>query len=148
MEPRDLPQTARPRRPFPLRLLSWVFVFWGLLGWLRLIRTILERELVLELLSPAVFGYLIVAGWVWGLAGLPVIWGILRGAPWAPPLTWGAAVLFPAIYWFERLALWRDPTAQGNAPFMLLLTLLWFGLVVWALRSERSQAYFGSERKG
>ena len=108
----------------------------------------MARDLVLERLPNAILVYLAVAGLVWGLAALPVILGLLRGLPWVGKSTWIAAVLFPAIYWFERLVLWRDTTSQGNGVFMLLLTLLWFGLVFWALRGKAGRKYFSGARKG
>ncbi len=49
-----------------MRLLIYAFAFWSLLGWLRFFRTIMERELVLEVLSGGLFVYLIVAGLFWG----------------------------------------------------------------------------------
>jgi hypothetical protein len=139
---------AHSKRPFPVKLLIWVFSFWSLLGWLRFIRTVMERELVFEVLSNGIFVYLIIAGLILGLASLPVIWGLLRGFTWVRTLTWIAAALFPALYWFERETLWRDLTSQGNGLFMVLLTLFWFGLVFWALQSKPGREYFSAPHKG
>ncbi len=131
-----------------MRLLTYAFGFWSLLGWLRFIRTVLERDLVLEVLSKGLFVYLVAAGLIWGVAALPVIWGLMRRGSWTKPLTRVVAVLFPALYWFERQVLWQDQDVQGNWLFMLLLTLLWFGLVVWALQSKPGREYFSTSRKG
>lgn len=141
-------KTTRPGRPFLVKLLVWAYGFWSLLGWLRFFRTVIDRDLVLELLPNSIFVYLIITGLVWGLTALPVIWGLWRGEPWAGKLTWFVAVLFPAIYWFERQILWKDSTSQGNWLFMLILTGVWMGLVFWALRSKTSQAYFSHLHKG
>ena len=131
-----------------MRLLTYAFAFWSLLGWLRFSRAIMERELVLEVVSVEIFIYLIVAGLFWGAAALPVIWGLVRRWCWTKPLTWVVAVLFPAIYWFERQVLWRDQDAQGNWLFMLFLTLFWFGLTGWALQSKPGREYFSAPHKG
>ena len=140
--------SIHPKRPFSVRLLTYAFGFWSLLGWLRFIRTVIERDLVLEVLSKGIFIYLVTAGLIWGVAALPVIWGLMRRSIWMKPLTWAVAVLFPALYWFERQVLWRDQDAQGNWLFMLLLTFLWFGLVVWALQLKPIQEFFKTPHKG
>ena len=130
-----------------VKLLIWAFSFWGLLGWLRFSRTILERHLVLDVLTGNYFGYLIGSGLVVGLLAFPVIFGLWRRLTWARPLTCVAAVLLPIAYWFERLFLWRDGASQGNWLFVLLLTALWFGLVTWALYSKPSRRYFSAGYK-
>jgi len=132
----------RPRRPFPLKLIFWVFALWTALGWLRFGRAVGEAELILDLLGLRLFGYLLLAGLTWGLLGLPVLWGLLRRAHWAPLLIQAAAVVYPALYWIERLLLWQDPFVQRNWPFMLLLTGVWFGLVAWGLGVARTRTFF------
>jgi hypothetical protein len=137
---------ARPKRPFPLKLIIIMFALWTLLGWLRFGRALVEGDLIMDLLSPGLYGYLLLAGLSWGLLGLPTLWGILRRTGWAPLLLKVAAVLFPALYWFERLLLWQDPSSHSNWPLMLLLTAAWFGLVVWGLHSARARAYFSTNK--
>lgn len=137
----------RPRRPFPLKLIFWVFALWTLLGWLRFAQVLGETDLILALLGPGLYGYLLLAGLTWGLLGLPVLWGLLRRARWTPLLIKVAAVVYPALYWVERLLLWRDPYAHRNWPFMLLLTGVWFGLVFWGLRSAHKRAFFTNNEK-
>ncbi len=137
----------RPRRPFPLKLIFWVFALWTLLGWLRFGRALGEAGLVLDLLGMRLFTYLLLAGLTWGLLGLPVLWGLLRRAHWTPQLLQVAAVVYPALYWVERTLLWQDPSAHRNWPFMLLLTVAWFGLVVWGLRSAHKRAFFTNNEK-
>jgi len=138
----DPTQPIRRRRPFLLTLLFLVFMFCSVLGWLRFAQTMKERLLLLELLTPGFFWYLLLAGLVSGLAGFPALWGLMQGASWAPMVIWVMAAFYPALYWGERLFLWVDPNAQGNWLFMLILTVIWLGLVVWALRSKRCRRYF------
>jgi hypothetical protein len=133
---------VRRRRPFPLKVILWIFALWTVLGWLRFARALAEGELLLALLSPGLYGYLLLAGLTWGLLGPPVLWGIYRRTGWAPLYLKVVAVLYPALYWFERMLLWQDTSAQRNWPLMLLLTAAWFGLVVWGLRAARARAYF------
>jgi len=132
----------RTKRPLPLKLILWIIVLWSLLGWLRFLRALGTRELIVSLVSPALYAYLLLAGLTWGLLGLPVLWGLLSRANWTLIVLQIAAVLYPALYWLERLLLWRDPNAHRNWPLMLLLTLAWAGLVLWGLHSARNQDFF------
>lgn len=137
----------RMRRPFLLKVLIWGFVIWSLLGWLRFGRGIGDRALIFELLSPAVLGYLLFSGLVWGAGGMIMVWGLLRRASWSPVLIWIAGALFPVLYWFERLVLWKDVAARANWPFMLVLTLVWLGLAAWTGRSQRVRDFFTTSEK-
>ena len=137
----------RPRRPFPLKLIFWVFALWTLLGWLRFGRAVGEADLILGLLGLRLYSYLLLAGLTWGLLGLPVLWGLLRRARWTPLLIQAAAVVYPTLYWVERLLLWRDPYAQRNWLFMLLLTGVWFGLVAWGLRAAHIRDFFTDQNE-
>ena len=144
---RDPTMPVRPRRPISLTIVFWVLALWTVLGWLRFSRAILDRELILTYLSPGMFWYLTAAGLVWALVGLPALWGLTFRSVWTPVVVAVDAVLFPAIYWFERLFLWQDESGQGNWVFMLALTLLWLGVVVWGLRSKQCALFFSKNEK-
>lgn len=139
-------EAQRPKRPLPLKLIWWIFTLWSLLGWLRFAGAVAGRELIVNRVGPALFAYLLLAGLTWGLLGLPVLWGLLRRASWTPALLKAAGVLYPALYWLERLLLWQDPHAHRNWPLMLLLTLAWAGLVLWGLRSAQARGFFDNEQ--
>jgi len=136
----------RPKRPLPLRLILWIFVLWSVLGWLRFGRALAERELIISLVGPPLFGYLLLAGLIGGLFALPVIWGLIFRAPWTPIALPLAAAFYPVLYWFERLLLWQDPYAHRNWPLMVLLTLAWAGLVLWGLRAAHKRGFFTDKR--
>ena len=139
---RDETQTIKERRPLSLRIILWVYLLWIILGWLRFEAALQGQALILSLVSPAMHRYLIGAGVIWGLAGLPVVWGLITRARWTPSLIQITGLIYPGVYWFERLFLWQDPNAKRNWPFMLLLTILWLSLVFGALRVNRVQQYF------
>ncbi len=145
-EGRDPTEPIFPRRPVWLTLILWVFLLWTVLGWLRFFGALTRREEILEILPGWIFWYLVIAGLVWGLMGLPVIWGLIFRAGWTQKLIPLAAILYPGIYWAERLIIWRSVEAQSNWPFMLLLSGLWFGLVVWVLRSDKVRRFFDREK--
>jgi hypothetical protein len=144
---RDPTLPVRPRRPFPLTLVFWTLILWTVLGWLRFSRAILDRELIMNTLGLGLFWYLTGAGLVWGLAGLPALWGLTFRSTWTPIVIAVDAVLFPAIYWVERLLLWQDQSGLGNWPFMLVLTLIWLGVVFWGLRGKQGQRFFSKQEK-
>jgi hypothetical protein len=144
---RDPTQPVNPRRPFVLTIMLWVFILWTILGWLRVAGVLRDGHLIIMILPPGLYGYLLLAGLIWGLSGLPILWELVRGASWTPKLLWIASVIYPISYWFERLFLWRDPYANRNWPFMLLLTMLWFTLMIWALQLKGVKHYFESDKE-
>lgn len=146
-ESRNSTEPIRPRRPILLTLLLWVFVLWTALGWLRFFGALNNRPVINEFLPGWVFWYLLVAGISWGLVGIPVIWGLVRGKGWTQKLIPFAVLIYPLIYWVERLFIWQSPAGRSNWPFMLLLTVLWLGLVLWVMRSERVRRFFEHSKK-
>ncbi len=131
------PQRNGPRHPLSLTIVTLIFIIWMILGWLRFSEVLLQWALIEEFLSPSTFWYLVGAGLIWGLAGFPVLLGLVIRAGWTIKLIWIAGLLYPAVYWFERLFLWKDPGAQANWPFMLVLTLIWLGILTWVSLSNR-----------
>jgi hypothetical protein len=120
----------------------FVFLLWTVLGWLRLMRVVTGRSLILSILPPGFYWYLFFSGLVWGVIGLPILWGLLRGAAWMYKIFYFAALFYPLHYWFERLFLWQDPNAQKNWPFMFVLTFLWLSFAFWVRRSARVRRFF------
>ena len=139
---RDETQPITKRRPFSLTLILGIYILWIILGWLRFFAAVNGRELILDLVMPGLNLYLIAAGLIWGLAGLPAVWGLVTRASWTAMIIRITALIYPGIYWFERLFLWQDRDANRNWPFMLLLTILWLGLTFGALALDRVQKYF------
>jgi hypothetical protein len=137
----------KPHRPFVLTVVFWIFSLWILLGWLRFIRTVSERALILEWLPAGYYATLAGAGLVWGLLGLPVLWGIVRRTDWAPITIWIAGGIYPLTYWLERLCFWSPSASQENWLFMLLLTLFWLGLIFWAQRAVHNIQYFSGHKQ-
>ena len=135
-------EPIKPRRPFSVTFILWIFILWVLLGWLRFARAWIDRSLILDLLPVWHFWYFVLAGIFWGLAGLPIFWGILRRAPWTPAAIWIGGLFYPAVYWVERLLLWTPSQSQDNWLFMLLLTVFWFFLIAWANTSKRGKRFF------
>lgn len=143
---RDPTQTVHQRRPFSMRLVFWMLILWTILGWLRFSQALQNRALVQAYASPGVWAYMLGAGLIWGLIGLPALWGLMNRTNWARMVIAIDAVLYPALYWMERLFLWQDENSPGNWVFMLTLTLLWLGVVCWGLLSKTGRAYFPEKK--
>ena len=141
------PSAHKPtaRRSILVKLILIIFGFWSLLGWLRFAQVMIRRDLILANLSTGLFWYLLLAGVIWGLAALPVLWGLLRRRGWVLTAIWVAAIIYPAVYWVERLFLWRDTSSRENWPFMLVLTLLWLGLVSLASNSKKVRQFLNRD---
>lgn len=144
----DKTQPIKKGRPLLLKIMAWVYFLWISLGWARFVGTLMGRNLIKTLVSTGLQLYLVIAGLTWGLAGLPVLWGIIRRKSWTRIIICITAILYPALYWFERLVLWQVPQARRNWPFMLLLTVFWLGMATWVLRSKRVERYFNQDEKG
>jgi hypothetical protein len=139
---RPVAKYRRQPCPFPLKLIGSVFFLWSLLGWLRFGGALAERNLIITQIGALRHAYLLLAGLIWGLLGLPVLGALFVRAPWSPFMLIVASVLYPLFYWLERIFLWQDPNAHSNWPFMLLLTFVWVGLVAWGLRSAHRRQFF------
>jgi hypothetical protein len=140
------PQSLKPdrsKRPFVLWVILLVFMLWLALGWSRFSQTLVKRELILEQLETWRFWYILFAGLAWGLLAIPALWGILWRRCWAKTGTMIIGILYPGIYWVERLLLWAPDETQGNWPFMLSLTLVWIGILIWMGFSKKVRRYFG-----
>ncbi|MBG0788828.1 MAG: hypothetical protein H0S79_27370 [Anaerolineaceae bacterium] len=145
-DPRDPTQLVHQRRPFPIRLIFWMLILWTILGWLRFSQAWQSRALVEAYTSTGVWVYMVSAGLVWGLIGLPALWGLMRRTSWARLVIAIDAALYPALYWMERLFLWQDENSQGNWAFMLALTLLWLGMASWGMLGKKGRAYFPEKK--
>jgi len=122
-----------------------VILLWTIFGWLRFAQVLTERTIILERLSAGLYWYLLLSGAIWGLTGLPLLWGLLTGAGWTRRLFWAASLFCPVSYWLERLILWQDPAGMRNWPFMLVLTMIWLGLIVGFWKSNRIMQYFDQQ---
>ena len=137
----------REKRPALVRLILWMIMLCSILGWLRFAQAINQREIIQEFTSSAIFLYLLAAGFTWGALGVVFLWAWLTGAGWALDFFRIIAIFYPLAYWVERLCLWQDSTGQQNWAFMLILTILWFGLVIGLWKSRRVNACFAIKNK-
>ena len=141
MNSTNRPERRGPRQPISLTIVILMFILWIVLGWLRFSEVLSQRALIDEFFAPGTFWYLAGAGLIWGLAGLPILFGLAIRASWTVKTIWIAGLLYPIVYWVERLFLWKGPGVQANWPFMLLLTIIWLVILAWVSQSKRVKQY-------
>jgi hypothetical protein len=129
-------KTSRDRSVTLLAL--GVLTFAGI-SLLRLYQVLVQWGFLAEILpfSPL---YLALTGLVWGLVGLVLGWGLLRGRTWAPGFTRLVALAFLIYFWLDRLLLARQTT---NWPFAAVMSLLVLALVFWTLSRRKARIFFG-----
>ncbi len=109
------------------------------LGFARLVLALRLPELPLSV-SPS---YLVMGGAVWGIVGLALGLGLLRGARWAPGLTRAATLVLAAWYWADRLLLTRSDYLRRSWPAAAAATALLSGAALWVPTRPSVRAFFG-----
>jgi uncharacterized membrane protein len=97
--------------------------------------------------------YLALSGLFWGLSGLPLFWGLMRGKRRAPALMRAMALTYALYYWLDQVFIKEYyPTGAeggarlllpGNWPFSAVLTFLLLVFTVWTLQRQAAKDFFG-----
>jgi hypothetical protein len=133
---------SKPRRPFVISLLSLVFLALSLAGFTRLVLTLVNAGLLDELNARPGVAYLAADGALWGLAGLPVAYGLWTGRRWAPRAAIVAGMVIIFTFWLDRFIAASNSGTPPNNAFALAVTLLGMGFLYWAVTTPRSRAFF------
>ena len=88
--------------------------------------------------------YLALTGVLWGIVGMVIGWGLLRGHHWAPRITQIVVVIFTLYWWFDNLFLASDPAVQTSVLFRLIATIFLLGLIFLILARPGAKLYFGA----
>ncbi|MBC8506983.1 MAG: hypothetical protein ISR58_08720 [Anaerolineales bacterium] len=131
---------SKPKRPFPVTLLILLVLTYTSLGWFGFIEAVRHWDFLQELPLVVPPLYLASRNAFWGLAGIPLIWGLWVGRHWAWRVTQIAAVFYTLYYWLDRLLLADSSAIAGRWPFALGLTitcLFYTFIVLWLPRSRR-----------
>jgi hypothetical protein len=145
-------ETPSASRPWSVNLLALGVIILGALCLLRFGLS-LRYWAYLDALTTVSPWYLALSGFVWGLAGLPLVWGLLRGKAWAPALTRAMALTYAVYYWLDQVFLQDHPLtgAEGGAKLLLPgnwtfeagVTMAALAFTVWTLNRQASRTYFG-----
>jgi len=97
--------------------------------------------------------YMALSGLVWALAGVPLVWGLLRRKTWAPHLMRAMALTYATYFWLDQIFLQDHPLTRaeggarlllpGNWTFEAGLTIVLLAFTVWTLNRQSTRAYFG-----
>jgi hypothetical protein len=99
--------------------------------------------------------YLAASGFVWGIAGFGVIFGLWRGKTWAPGLMQAVALTYALYYWLDLIFLKDHPVSVKsgilqavlpvNWKFSAALTIVCLLYMAWTLGREKVKLYFGGD---
>ena len=144
--------SAPPRRPLCVTLLALGVIIIGGLNLARFGLAIRYWDYLHRLTTVSPW-YLALSGLVWGLAGLPLAWGLLRRKVWAPGLMRAMTLSYATYYWLDQVFLQDHPLTgaeggarlllPGNWTFQAGLTVVLIAFIVWTLNRRTTKFYFG-----
>lgn len=150
--PPGAPASPPPRRPFSVTLLAVGVIIISVLSLTRF-GLALRYWNYLDKMTSASPWYLALSGLLWGLASIPLAWGLLRGIEWAPRLMQAMTLTYAAYFWLDQLFLQDHPLtgAEGGAKLLLPgnwtfeagVTIVLLAYTVWTLKRHTTQLYFG-----
>ena len=133
--------TGSKSRPFSVTLLTLGVLIMAAINLLGFAQAILNWEFYSDILSIPL-AYLALSGLFWGLAGLPLVWGLWLGRPWAVRYTLFYVLAYTLYYWLDRIIL--SVNAGGsNWPFIVITNLILIIIIFWVLYRPRAKAFFG-----
>jgi hypothetical protein len=127
-------------RPFSVTLLAFGVLIIAGINLYRCVAALLQWRFLTELL-PTLPLYQALSGAFWGLAGIPIAWGLWRGVRRAARLTPYAAVAYTIYAWIDRLAL-RTGLQEYNLPFAVGTTIVALASTFWILSRTKVKSFF------
>ena len=133
--------TRKPRTR-GVTILALGVLITAVLFWMRFYQAV-RRGIFIDSLNPGVSpAYLALTGLVFGVAALPVCWGLWTGRAWAAAAARRYAVALAVYYVLDSLLVARSASARENWPFAAVLIAAALSWVFWTLR-ERSRKNTG-----
>jgi len=152
IDPQTLDSSSISRRPVSVTLLAVGVLIISALSLTRFALALRYWD-YLDTMTSASPWYLALSGLLWGSAGLPLAWGLLRGKGWAPRLMRAMTLTYAAYFWLDQLFLQDHPLtgAEGGAKLLLPgnwsfeagVTIVLLVFIVWTLNRRATQLYFG-----
>jgi hypothetical protein len=91
--------------------------------------------------------YVALTGFVWGLGGLILSYGLFRTHTWAlRMLCWGTPV-FVVWYWIDRLVFMRSEYSRISRPASIVFTIIALGVIYWIQQRSDVRAAFKENNK-
>jgi hypothetical protein len=135
------------KRPGLVTLLVIVILILTLVHWTRFIQAWRNRAFLAALPLTVSPFYLTLEGFFWGLVGLPLIWGLWTGKPWARTAALLSGGLFALQQWGELFWLAAPEVLATRWLIALILTVLGEGLLFLSLFSPNARRFFDQRPK-
>lgn len=127
-------------RPFSVTLLAFGVLIIAGINLYRCVQALLQWRFLAELL-PTLPLYQVLSGIVWGLAGIPMAWGLWRGARWSARLMPYASVTYTIYVWIDRLLLRRGLEGY-DLPFAIGTTVILLAFILLTLSRPKVKSFF------
>lgn len=131
----------QPKRPWFVTLLALGVLTIALAGLSRFGQAMALWEFVMELAPGVLPLYLAITGLLIGIVGVAVGWGLWKGLPASRRLASFYLLGLFAIYWIERIFLFRFEAVRVNTHFALSVSVLML-VSVWVGLCSRSATSF------
>ena len=135
-------KSQRQSRPWNITVLSIFVLIISLFHLLKLIRVITQWEMVSSLPITVSPFYLAADGFVWGLSGLILSWGLWTGQTWAGKAILVLALLFAGTFWIDLIWVSEAEQLQTRWLINLVFTSLGLAAVFLCLNLTTSRIFF------
>jgi hypothetical protein len=126
------------KRSFPVTLALWLVLILTTWNIVKAWTSYAWRPALMEFSVRMPPNASLVAGAVWFIIGIILVWSILRKKGWSAKFLTAAALGYIIWDWIERLA-WQS--MRPNAPFVIVLEIACLTIVFYASRSLSREAY-------
>jgi amino acid transporter len=126
------------RHPFRVTLLYWLVLILSAWNGLRLWTALAWQDVLNEFSASPPPIVTAISGGVWVLVGIALLWAVGQKKPWAWILLIGAASVYSAWYWVERLA-WQTP--HPNRLFAVIVNLTGMLFILFSARLLSREAH-------
>ena len=146
--PEEKTTENQPKRPRAVTILALGVLIIAAFFGARVYQAI-RLQTFIEGLDPSVSpAYLVLTGLVFSLSGLPTIYGLWTGKPWAVSAAQRYAVALAAFYWLDTLFFVVSDSVRGNWPFALGMTIVLLAWVFWLFTRRPCKEFFKQPRDG
>ncbi len=140
------------KRPRSVTLLALGVLILTVINLIRFALSIRYWDLLAGRMGVPTF-YLTLTGFVWGVAGLFVLWGLWKAKNWAPRLMQAAALTYALYFWLDHIFLMEHTVVGASGVVRVLLPSNWqfsagvtvvsLAYMAWTLNRTKVKAYFG-----
>ena len=136
--------TERIKRPVRITLLVWLVLIFTAWNGVRLATGLMWRDTLATYVAYPGPLYISLTGAIWTVAGLFWLWSFWRAAIWTRVVLIGAAGLYAAWFWVDRLLV--QAQMRANWPFDLLITIILLAYIAFVVFDPYNENYF--EKRG